>query len=90
MFSIIYIVCDYSLRYSVECAPGGSHRVVLQRIQDQVCGRHEGSGSCFGGNRQLVVEPSNVGRTPVQSRTICSDQKHFRSRPYGRRYPTGI
>lgn len=73
----------------MERPSGGSRRIVLQRVQRQVRGRHQGSRSHSSGNGQLADGPASVGRAPVQSGTVGGDQKPFWRRPDHSDGPTG-
>lgn len=51
----------------------GGSRIVLQGIQRQVRGRHQGSRSHPGGNGKSVDWPAGVERGPVQPGTVRGD-----------------
>jgi len=70
----------YSLRDAVERSSRGGGRVVLQRVQRQARGRHQGGRSRAGGNGQPADGPAGGRRAPVQPGTVRGDQKRSRGR----------
>lgn len=78
-----------SLRHPVERSPRGGHPVVLQGVQRQVRGRHQGGRTHPGGNGQPADGLAGVRRGTVQPGSVRGDQKLFRGRPDRRGDPAG-
>jgi len=63
----------FSLRDAVECSSRGGRGIVLQGIQRQVRGHHQGSWSHPSGNCKSVDRSAGVRRGPVQPGTVRGD-----------------